>query len=270
MKIAIPRFRGAVAPCFEVAGKFVLAEVVKGRVESLQVIESEGCEGFGQVRLLRGNDVDVLVCCGIKAFYRDMLKASGMTVIPDVSLSVEKALDAYVTGKLTEVEPAPEPEDYTVAIPLRDLICWTKDLFISHGYEVKFGDDAGPFPIDLIAELSCPRCGKPVRVAVCCGAHAYRFDKEIREFHRVCGDKFSAAVYVHPVSPAVAQCCLEYDMELIDPNVDIPECSRDRKAIPLLHGAVTGHEKASAPNANRRARKSTNNTSADGSPSAQG
>ena len=247
MIVAIPKFGEAVAPCFEVARVFLLADVEGGRVVSQKILECKGCEGFGRIQLLRDNEANVLICGGIKGFYRDLLQASGLAVISNVSAGVTEALGGYVSGGLTpdqEIEEAVEPEG---EIPLEDLVCWTHELFAAHGYRVRPGAELAPFPVDLVAEIECPVCHKPVRVAICCGAHTYRPDQEVKLLHHAAASGYHARAYVRSSTPQVARRCREYDIELIDPDAGFASCDHPVVGrIPILQSVVRGHEAASA------------------------
>jgi predicted Fe-Mo cluster-binding NifX family protein len=244
--VAIPVFDDAIAPCFEAASRFIVYHVQADRIESEKVEQADGCDGFGRVHLLRKVKADVLICSGIKAFYRDMLTSTGMRVIAGISEPYRQALSRFLSGNLQDVSTAHPSCPAGHDIPLRDLICWTKDLFKSHGYKVTIAMNTSPFPIDLIAEINCPRCGKPVRVAICCGAHSYRADQEIREFNLVTGGDYHARVYVHPRNRYAEDYCRQYNIELIDPDRDFYQPSDtppDR--LPVIKQVVTGHELAS-------------------------
>jgi hypothetical protein len=93
--------------------------------------------------------------------------------------------------------------------------------------------------------MTCPLCGKPVRVAICCAAHTYRADQEISQFHQATLSGYHARVYISPTQPATWQCCREYGIEPIDPDA-LEELADhgSRGAIPLLSGPVISHERA--------------------------
>jgi len=243
--VAVAKFEDSIAPCFEAARVFFIATIDEsGALESEKLIEASGCEGFGRIRALREQKISTLICNGIKGFYLDLLRASDIEVIANVTLSVSEALRAFQNGKLKPEAAKCRVTDFSQEIPLEDLICWTRDLFRSKGYKVTPRSELTPFPIDLMAEITCPVCSKPVRVAICCGAHTYRTDKEIAELKRVAAD-YHTAVYVHPASEELRQCCEEYGVELIDPDLDPDEKRRSRKnRIPILRQIVAGHEKA--------------------------
>jgi predicted Fe-Mo cluster-binding NifX family protein len=196
--------------------------------------------------MLRIHQVTALICNGIKGSYKDMLASSGVTVIDKVSSEVDKALELFLKGSLTPEEGPIDnlPEPCTVSH--ERLVQAARMLFQKYGYRVASGPEPGSFLIDLIAETTCPRCQRPVRVAICCGAHAYSANKEIAEFHHATRSGYNARVYVCPARPSLLQCCREYGIELVDPDVAAAEKSvpvPDR--IPLLKGPVLEHEQAS-------------------------
>jgi predicted Fe-Mo cluster-binding NifX family protein len=229
-----------------VARVFLLANVEGGQVISQKIVECTGCEGFGRIQLLRDNEANVLICGGIKAFYRDLLQASGLAVISNVSSGVTDALGQYVSGSSVPDREAEEPVEPGSEIPLEDLVCWTQELFAAHGYRVKPGAELAPFPVDLVAEIECPVCHKPVRVAICCGAHTYRPDQEVKLLHRAAGSGYHARAYVRSSTPGIARCCRDYEIELIDPDAGFASCDHPVKGrIPVLQSVVRGHEAAS-------------------------
>lgn len=246
MIVAIPKFGEAVAPCFEVARIFLFARIEGGQIISRKILECKGCEGFGRIQLLRDNEANVLICGGIKGFYRDLLQASGLAVISNVSSGVTDALGEYIAGGLAADREVEEPVDPEAEIPLEDLVCWTQELFSAHGYRVSPGSDLAPFPVDLVAEIECPICHKPVRVAICCGAHTYRPEQEVKLLHRAAASGYHARAYVRSSTPQIARCCREYEIELIDPDAGFASCDHPVQGrIPVLQSLVRGHEAAS-------------------------
>lgn len=246
MNVAIPKFNETVAPCFEVARVFLISKVENGVTVDQRLFECTGCEGFGRVKLLQENAVDVVICGGIKGFYRDLLQSAGVTVIDNVTGDAADALTRFRNGQLSPVAVDEEPMSLDGMIPLEDLVCWTRELFTAHGYMVTPGAEAAAFPIDLIAQITCPVCGKSVRVAICCGAHTYRPDQEIQQLHQAAARDFNARVYVASSSPQVRRLCDQYNIELIDPDAHFAACDHPvSNAIPILQMKITGHEAAS-------------------------
>ncbi len=244
-KVAIPILDNDVAPCFEVAHYFVIAEIANGKQISKAIMECEGCEGYGRVKFLINNNVNILVCNGIKLFYQDLLNISGLKVISNVANSIESALKDYLSGRLIQEEYSAETVDLSPEIPHEDLVCWAQEFFESNGYIVSLRPDYLPFLIDLVAEIACPLCKKSIKVGICCGAHTYRTAHELKEFHHIAPNEFHVKVYVYPFNPGIYQTCSEYGIELIDPNSKDDYLFKPHTdKIPVLRNPINGHEKA--------------------------
>lgn len=244
MKIAIPKFDSKVAPCFETASYFFVAEIENGQEVWSQIVSCAGCEGYGRVRLLRDNKIDLIICNGIKNFYQDLLESSGIAVIPETTSDIKIVFEKFLTGELKHEKPKPDLTSLGCDIPHEDLVCWAREFFENHGYQVEKTTRGQPFPIDLIAEIQCPVCCKKIKVAICCGAHTYRIDREIREFHFVAPTHFDSQVYVYPGRSDVEKYCQDYGIELIDPDADLEHQSEQgQNLIPILQNPINGHEK---------------------------
>lgn len=243
-KIAIPQLNDSVAPRFEAARRFRIAIAERGRIRNSTTLECGGSEGYERVRMLQIHRVDVLICNGINGAYRDMLTGSGMTVASNVSGLIAHALQRFLEGKLLPELAFEGNQMERAPVPHQDLVQTARDLFERHGYRVKPGPGQDAFLIDLVAEIACPECGRPVTVAICCGSHTYRADKEIVEFHHATPSGYHARVYVCPASRAILNCCREYGVQLVTPDLtDLEEVDPPSK-IPLLRGAVVDHERA--------------------------
>jgi hypothetical protein len=84
-------------------------------------------------------------------------------------------------------------------------------------------------------------CGKPVRAAFCCGAHAWQVDAELVEFHRVARG-YNARAYVHHALPGLEERCRELGIELLEPTV-FAASHPDEPGVrmPPLRGTIDGH-----------------------------
>jgi predicted Fe-Mo cluster-binding NifX family protein len=246
VKVAVAQYGEMIAPCFEAARHFLVVSIENNECAGRRSVPCVGCEGYRRVRLLHLHKAGVLICNGIERFYRDMLVSSGVTVIPGVSGPIDMALERYCRGELHAVEPDTAGPVVGEEIPHEVLVCWTRDLFQCHGYEVASGPQDETVLIDLLAEIQCPVCLRPVKVAICCGAHTYRPDQEIRQFHHTSPAGYDARVYIHPGSPAIANCCREYGIELITPDSEFSDQDAlERGRLPILRQPVAGHEAAS-------------------------
>jgi predicted Fe-Mo cluster-binding NifX family protein len=244
-KVAIPVLDKVVAPCFEVAHQFAMAEIAGGRRISKTILKCKGCEGYGRVKFLVNHKVDILICNGIKLFYRDLLNISGLKVFANIADSVDNALDAYLSGNLIPQTDSSETADLSSEFPHGDLVCRARELFENNGYEVSSRPEHLAFLIDLVAEITCPLCRKTIKVGICCGAHTYRLANEIMEFHHIAPNEFHAKVYVYPFNPGIYQTCSEFGIELIDPDSEDDHLSKRRAGkIPILRNPISGHEKA--------------------------
>ena len=245
MKVAIPILDNSVAPCFEVARFFLVAELEDQKILSSTIKECAGCDGFGRVRFLFSQKIDILICNGIKAFYKDMLSSSGVKIFSEVRGDVGEILDSFAAGTGFDDSAGYINSTSTIEIPHDDLVCWSRGLFESGGYKVSLRTDNQSTFLDLIAETTCPVCLKTIRVAICCGAHTYKPELEIRELHFLSPTNYSAKVFVYPATSQVAKICREYNIELVDPNTweDFPG-DDSAVRIPILKIPIPGHDKA--------------------------
>ncbi|MFH1372196.1 MAG: NifB/NifX family molybdenum-iron cluster-binding protein [bacterium] len=246
VKVAIPQLGDSVAPRFEAANAFVIGTIDGNDVVSSVTIFCDGPEGYRRIRMLQIHRVNVLICNGIKASYLDMLKASGVTVISKVSATIGDALQLFLKGELASEGEDLNDRAQVCTVPHQELINRARTVFETYGYVVTTGPGEDAFLIDLVAEISCPVCGRPVKVAICCGAHTYRMDLEITEFHRATSSGYHARVLVCQSRPSILKYCREYGIELIDPDqAEVVGDSPADNAIPLLRGPVADHEQAS-------------------------
>ena len=194
---------------------------------------------------MRLHDVMVLICNGIKGFYRDQLLAMGLKVFPNINDTVEKALWRYLNGEIPDSEATQDESECTYDVSHDDLVSWAREFFETNGYHVHSGPGRDSFLIDLIAEIKCPLCKKDVKVAICCGAHTYRTDQEIKEFHHSARSLYNARVYVYLENPKIAKYCDEYGIEFIGANtVNLNHKSSGESKIPILKRPIEGHEQA--------------------------
>jgi predicted Fe-Mo cluster-binding NifX family protein len=100
MKVAIPRFEEQVAPCYEYSATIAIFTLEGKNVAGQMDFRLESRNVFDRLRLLRDQQVDVLICGGVQNTFEDMVKASGIHVISWVSGSVEDLLEQYLRGEL--------------------------------------------------------------------------------------------------------------------------------------------------------------------------
>ena len=100
MKIAIPRFGERVAPCFEYSATIAIFEIQRKRVIDQKDFTLQSTRSFDRLRLLKDQEVEVLICGGIQDRFEDMVLAAGIRVISWVSGDVETLLDDFLNGRL--------------------------------------------------------------------------------------------------------------------------------------------------------------------------
>jgi len=244
-KVAIPRMKESISPCFEASSCFDIIVITNGKVESTQQVICSEPEGHKRIHLLQVHRVDVLICNGLKGLYQNMLTASGIEVIKNISDKIENVIKQYIAGELIPEVISIDELSGTERISHSDLVEWATKIFIENGYTVIPTPSKSDQMIDLIAEIECPVCKKQVHVAICCGSHTYRPSQEITEFHHATPSGYNAKIYVCPANPSIVECCDQYGIELIDPNSEKKIINKNKDKLPLLKGPVLDHERAS-------------------------
>lgn len=240
MKLAIPILNNKVAPCFDTAKEFQIINIKSGKMRSSSTVKCHAKDGFMRIRLLRLNEVNTLICNGIKSFYRDQLLILGMNVIPNINNTKTEVLTQFLQGKLKSYVNENSVSDSINLVSHDHLVSWAKELFESKTYSVSAYPGEDSFLIDLVAKIKCPACGKMISVAICCGAQTYRTDQEIREFYLTAKSQFDSKVYVYLKNPLIEKRCDEYGINFISPEDDF---RRDYSLLPLLSKSIKGHEK---------------------------
>lgn len=243
MKIAVTIFKDEIAPCFEAAKRFQVLEIQDSRIVNEKYLECRARGPIARLRLLKEADIDVVICNGIRSFYKDMLEAENRKVFKDVTGKIKKAIDLYLKGEIGRASKKVRPEDQAPCIfEMGELVQMTGEYFARNGYEVS--DEEYDFPVDMLATIKCPKCKKPIRVAICCGGHLFSWEKEIKELRNI-SENFDAAVYVHAAQKPVARTCRDYKINLLDPWVlENEEKGKKNSPLPILRIPVKGHEKA--------------------------
>jgi|GEM_PF-2326284 len=231
-----------IAPLFEAAGLFQLIEIDSGEIGRSHSVPCTQSEDYRRVRLLQVHGVTVLICNGIKRTNRDTLDAAGVEVVSGQTGSVSQALNLFSRGQLTSQTVQECSFEPSSSMSRQELTSWARDLFGSCGYNVERGCSPDLVLVDLVATIKCPACGRPIKIAVCCGAHTHCVQSDIQEFHRRTAASFNARVFVCPQDPNLSQLCDEYGIEMVSPENNEPEPAGPM-ALPILRGAVRDHDR---------------------------
>ncbi len=99
-KIAFSSWNSRVAPVFDVAGRICLVETEEGRIlsETTDTLPAE--EPVEKVRQLTRLRVNTLVCGAISRFLHDLVRSSGITVVPFVAGDLQEVIHAWIEGRL--------------------------------------------------------------------------------------------------------------------------------------------------------------------------
>ena len=73
MKVAIPHHEGEVTPCFEYSSGITIYDIRKNRVIARDDFILRSKEEFDRIRLLRDQEVSVLICSGIQDAHEGLL-----------------------------------------------------------------------------------------------------------------------------------------------------------------------------------------------------
>ena len=101
MKVAIPRFREEVAPCFEYSANIAIFTIRGRKVVAQRGFPLQSRDALDRFRLLRDQQVKTLICGGVQDFFEDLLRANGIYVISWVSGSVDELLDLFLRDRLS-------------------------------------------------------------------------------------------------------------------------------------------------------------------------
>jgi len=244
MNIAIPKQNNTIATCFDAAAYFEIIVVEENRVKSTKTVQCHGQEGYQRVRLMRLYEIQTLICNGIKNFYRDQLVSLGIEVISNINDSISSTLKQYLSNQLVADDTKQRRIENNDLIKHDELVLWSTKLFKQNGYSISGCPEGNAFLIDFIASINCPVCSREVKVAICCGAQIYWTDKEIREFNHIAGNRFNARVYVNLANSRIEQCCHEYGINFLSPEMPVVDTDAGPSMIPILQKPVEGHEKA--------------------------
>lgn len=100
MRLAFPVWETKISPVLDTAARLLIVEV-RGRGElSRSEVRLDEKEISKRCRTIRGFGVDVLVCGAVTRQMSDMLKDSGIQIVPGVSGHPEEVLHAYLQGTL--------------------------------------------------------------------------------------------------------------------------------------------------------------------------
>jgi len=103
MEVALPVWENRVSPVFDFAGRVLVAEVENGSVMRKRYHEmSPDMPPFSKVSTLVDIGVHVLICGGISTEMENMIRSSGIRIVPAVTGEIPDVLQAYLDDTLSD------------------------------------------------------------------------------------------------------------------------------------------------------------------------
>jgi predicted Fe-Mo cluster-binding NifX family protein len=100
MRIAIPIWEDKLSPVLDTASRLMIVEEVDGSESSRFEIYMDEEDLSRRCVRIQGIGVDILICGAVSRPFLRMLRASGITIIPEIAGQVDDVLRAYFQGTL--------------------------------------------------------------------------------------------------------------------------------------------------------------------------
>lgn len=96
MNIAVTIWGSRISPVFDSSGKLMITTTRHGKIESRRIVPFDPQYPAGYMRILRQNDVDVLICGAITNAHAQMIKAGDIHLVSFVTGNFDNVLALYV------------------------------------------------------------------------------------------------------------------------------------------------------------------------------
>jgi predicted Fe-Mo cluster-binding NifX family protein len=104
MKLAIPVWENKVSPVLDTASRLLVVEVKEdGELSRFEIFLDERDLSRRCLRI-QGLGIDTLICGAVTRHFSEMLKASGIDIIPGISGQPDEVLNACFEGKLAHAK----------------------------------------------------------------------------------------------------------------------------------------------------------------------
>ena len=100
MRIALPVWENKISPVFDTALKLLVVELKDMREESRFLYHIDESELSQKCQRIKKLELDTLICGAISQVFLQMLLASGLDVIQEISGPAEDVLEAYLKGNI--------------------------------------------------------------------------------------------------------------------------------------------------------------------------
>lgn len=103
MKLALVVFEDRISAVFDNSSQLLLVSIKDNLVESTKEINFSALCIVEMIGILKDESAKILICGAISEFMQQTIEKSSMKVIPWISGSVEKVLDAWMKGTMEEL-----------------------------------------------------------------------------------------------------------------------------------------------------------------------
>ena len=100
MRIAVPIWEDKISPVFDTALKLLVVEIKDMREKSRFVYHIDESDLSQKCHRIRKLNLDTLICGAVSQVFLQMLLASGLDVIQEISGPAEDVLKAYLNGNI--------------------------------------------------------------------------------------------------------------------------------------------------------------------------
>ncbi|MBN2418576.1 MAG: NifB/NifX family molybdenum-iron cluster-binding protein [Deltaproteobacteria bacterium] len=100
MRIAIPVWEDKVSPVFDTALKLLVVEIKDQKEESRFLYHIDENDLWQKCHRIKKLELDILICGAVSHAFLQMLLASGLDVIQEISGPAEDVLKAYLQGNI--------------------------------------------------------------------------------------------------------------------------------------------------------------------------
>ncbi len=102
MIVAMPIAEGRVTPLLDVARHLLVIEYQRTQESRRRQVHVGQATLLGRLRMLSGNEVEVLICEAVSAPMETLVVAEGIKVIHQICGPADAVLEAYVAGRPAE------------------------------------------------------------------------------------------------------------------------------------------------------------------------
>jgi len=100
MSLALATYEDRIASLFESSDRFVVIDLPASTLENSRSIPVDDNSPPELLKLLKRNDVTVLICGAISGYNHHLLEVEGIQVIPWITGDLQRVAQAYFTGNL--------------------------------------------------------------------------------------------------------------------------------------------------------------------------